>query len=116
MKLFTAEKESNGDTNDGEFVENYDSISMTTDEIIEFLQGIEEVLKKNQAMGGRERQGAAAAQRNDGETTAPSLKKRFLEQITEDPRTEPKYFTMLGRLLIQQCVDMRADNNYGRAF
>ena len=51
-------------------------------------------------MGGRERRGA-----NTSETTShDSLKKKFLEQITKDSRTEPKYFTMLGRLLIEKCV------------
>jgi hypothetical protein len=53
LKLFTVENQENNNLGDGgfggDFVESYDSISMTTDEIIEFLGGIEENSKRAQA-------------------------------------------------------------------
>lgn len=42
------------------------------------------------------------------------MKQKYLEQITKDSRTEGKYFTQLGRLLIQKCVEMR-NEDYGLA-
>lgn len=42
----------------------------------------------------------------------PNLKQKFLEHITQDLRTEQKYYTQLGHLLIEKCLDLkRAGSN-----
>lgn len=115
LKLFQNEASTeNGDQAfaGGDFVESYDSISMTTEEIIEFLQKIEEDHKKKLDQGGRARAGRGAAQNANGEYNGGlCLTQKFLEQITKDSRTDQQYFTKLGKLLIEKCVAIHSDNN-----
>ena len=40
-----------------------------------------------------------------------NLKQRYLQQITEDPRTDSKYFTQLGKLKIAKCVSTRTNGD-----
>ena len=90
---------------------------MTTDEIIEFLDQIEESIRnKYNVHEGRQRAGARnqAAADKQGNAQQYNLKQKFLEQVTQDQRTEGRYFTMLGLLLIEKCVSIRDPATYTR--
>ena len=76
---------------------------MSIEDIIEFLGKIEEEASASQIAAGRARAGMSdSAYVRAG--SGLNLKQRYLQQITEDKRTDSKYFTQLGMLKIQKCV------------
>jgi len=84
-----------------DFNDSYDSISMVPDEIIDFLKSIED---DHQPSRGRQNTGIRSGQQN--------LRQKFLEHLCENPKTEQKYFTMLGELLIEKYAGNQfSDNN-----
>ena len=104
LKLFS-QQEGQSNQNDQAYLNDLDgseSLLMGNDEIIEFLQTIELELMQSNLMQ-RPRHGQRVDSMNERDQQ-PSLKLRFLEQITQDKRTEQRYFTMLGNLYIQNCV------------
>ena len=100
LKLFS-QQEGQSNQNDQAYLNDLDgseSLLMGNDEIIEFLQTIELELMQSNLMQ-RPRHGQRVDSMNERDQQ-PSLKLRFLEQITQDKRTEQRYFTMLGNLYI----------------
>jgi hypothetical protein len=93
----------------GKAFKNQQALSMTVDQIIEFLKDIERTDDPAAAAGGRRT--AAAGQPN--QRKVPLLQK-YLENVTDDPDEKSQYFTELGKILVDNCKPDRMDTVHDR--
>ena len=71
-------------------------INMSKDEILAYLQEVQDLNAKT------ERRGRTFG----GSMDNLSLRQKYLEHVTNNPKANEKYFTMLGEMLIDNCFSL----------
>ena len=80
---------------------------MTVDEVLAFLDKL-----SDEPLNHRGAKKVDTRKPNDTLKNYP-LKQKYLEYVTENPKSSEHHFTELGRILIQNCVDIHNSLSYG---